>query len=414
MSPTPQSEISSRYQSRRLRLRRSPFAWAILFLSGLVVALLIAEVGLRLLGFSRFDPYIVDSEVGFSLRPNAAGWWRREGVTYVTINSRGLHDREHVVAKPPDTIRIVVLGDSFAEALQVPMENAFWAVMEKQLQGCVAPTRVKVEVLNFGVSGFSTARELITLRQRVWQYNPDVVLLLVTLHNDIRDNSRTLDPYANTGLPYFVYRQGSLTLDDSLLQTRNRSLFFRLRQSFIGRSYNWLRGHVRLLQLIDSAREAYQQRAKRANMKDPLPGEPGLDDEVLRAPVTPDWTEAWKVTEGLIMQMRDEVEAKGAKFLVVTGSKGIQVTPDASKRAAYMKHLGLDSLFYSDDRIKMLGEREGFEVLTLAPPLLDYAIRNQVLLHGSGEMLGRGHWNETGHRVAGGLMGEKLCHFIVR
>ena len=114
------------------------------------------------------------------------------------------------------------------------------------------------------------------------------------------------------------------------------------------------------------------------------------------------------------MQMRDEVEAKGAKFLVVTGSKGIQVTPDASKRAAYMKHLGLDSLFYSDDRIKMLGEREGFEVLTLAPPLLDYAIRNQVLLHGSGEMLGRGHWNETGHRVAGGLMGEKLCHFIVR
>ncbi len=385
-----------------------------LFLAGVVVALLIAEVGLRLSGFSHFNPYIVDRDVGFSLRPNAAGWWRKEGLTYVRINSQGLRDREHALAKPPDTIRIAVLGDSFAEAFQVPMENAFWAVMEKQLQGCSAPAGVKVEVLNFGVSGFSTARELITLRKRVWQYNPDIVLLLVTLHNDIRDNSRTLDPYANTGLPYFVYREGSLTLDDSLLETRNRSIVFRLRQTFIGKSFNWLRDHLRLVGLIDSAREAYQERGKPANTKEPLPGEPGLDDEVLRAPVTADWIEAWKITEGLIVQMRDEVKAKGAKFLVVTGSKGIQVNPDAAKREAYMKYLGLDTLFYSDLRIKTLGDREGLEVLTLAPALLDYAIRNQVLLHGSGEKLGRGHWNETGHRVAGGLMAEKLCEFTVQ
>ena len=287
MSERTTLDRSIRYRARRIILR------SLLFLTGLVVALLLAEVGLRVSGFSHFNPYIVDREVGYALRPKAEGWWRKEGLTYVRINSQGLRDREHAFAKPPDTIRIAVLGDSFAEAFQVPMEKTFWSLMEQQLQGCV-PAGTKVEVINFGVSGFSTARELILLRQTVWQYNPDVVLLLVTLHNDIRDNSRALDPYANPGPPYFVYREGSLTLDDSLLQARNRSHYFRLQQSFIGKSFNWLRDHLRLVGLIDSAREAYQWRGKRADRKKTSPGEPGLDDEVLHPPVTVDWSEAWK------------------------------------------------------------------------------------------------------------------------
>ena len=62
--------------------------------------------------------------------------------------------------------------------------------------------------------------------------------------------------------------------------------------------------------------------------------------------------------------------------------------------------------------LKVLLEREGFEVLTLAPALADYANRNQVFLHGSGETKGRGHWNETGHRVVGELIAEKVCELI--
>ena len=397
---------SSSPPSRNRALRA--FKKSLLILAGVAAALLIVEAGLRVFGFSHFNPYIADREVGFSLRPDAEGWWRKEGVTYVRINSQGMRDREHAIAKPTDTVRIAVLGDSFAEALQVPMEKAFWAVMEPSLSKCAAPG-LKVEPLNFGVSGFSTARELILLRQRVWQYSPDIVLLLVTTRNDVRDNSRALSPYANTALPYFDYRGGSLKLDDSRLQARSRSLYFRVKQSVTGKMVNWLHTHSRFLQLIDAAREAYQWGNKPTENKDSYPVEPGLDDEVFRAPVNDDWKDAWIVTEKLIVQMRDEVKAKGAKFLVVTGSSEIQVSPDASLRAAYMKRLGVDTLFYPDLRIKALGDHEGFEVLTLAPSLLEYATRNQVLLHGSGETHGKGHWNETGHRVVSELIAQKLC-----
>ncbi|MEO7970637.1 MAG: SGNH/GDSL hydrolase family protein [bacterium] len=191
------------------------FKKLLLFIAAVAIALLLAEGALRVFGFTHFNPYIVDKDLGYSLRPDAEGWWRKEGLTYIKINSQGLRDREHTIAKPGDTIRIAVLGDSFAEALQVPMGKTFWTVMQQQLQNCAQSLETKacsiarnIEVLNFGVSGFSTARELILLRQRVWQYSPDLIVLLVTTRNDVRDNSRALDPYATSGLPYFVYING--------------------------------------------------------------------------------------------------------------------------------------------------------------------------------------------------------------
>src|SRR5882762_5363970 len=85
----------------------------LLLCGGILIALLIAEIALRVSGFTYFDPYIVDQDVGFGLRPNAEGWWQQEGRTYVKINSQGFRDREHSFAKPPGSLRIAVLGDSF-------------------------------------------------------------------------------------------------------------------------------------------------------------------------------------------------------------------------------------------------------------------------------------------------------------
>jgi hypothetical protein len=398
--------------------RRQLFAKLLLLFGGILVGLLIAEVALRVSGFTYFNPYIVDADVGYSLRPNAEGWWQKEGHTYVRVNSQGFRDREHTIAKPPNTVRIAVLGDSYAEAFQVPQEKAFWSVVERKLQECPQSSGHSVEVLNFGVSGFSTARELILLRKRVWQYSPDVIVLLVTTGNDIRDNSRRLSPYAGMPLPYFVFQDGKLTLDDSQLEARNRSLAFGLRKSFVGRFVNWIQDHVRVAGLFYTVREAYQspsqasarQKEQTNNLAEP--SELGMDSEVFHEPVTPDWKDAWQVTEGLIVMMRDEVRSKGAKFLVVVGSRGIQVSPKFEVRQEYMNRLGIRRLFYPEERFKALGEREGFQVLNLAPSLADYAGRNQVFLHGAGDTIGRGHWNEMGHEVAGELIAQELCRTL--
>jgi hypothetical protein len=140
----------------------------------------------------------------------------------------------------------------------------------------------------------------------------------------------------------------------------------------------------------------------------------GADNLVYREPTDETWREAWRVTEGLIVLMRDEVQAHGARFVVVTLSNGIQVHPAAPAREAFLRRVGAGDLFYPDKRIAALGARAGFPVITLAPELQLYAERNQVFLHGFGAELGNGHWNAEGHRVAGELLTQKLCDLLSR
>jgi hypothetical protein len=44
-----------------------------------------------------------------------------EGNSFVEVNRDGLRDREHSRIKPAETLRIAVLGDSYAEALAIPI-----------------------------------------------------------------------------------------------------------------------------------------------------------------------------------------------------------------------------------------------------------------------------------------------------
>jgi hypothetical protein len=139
----------------------------------------------------------------------------------------------------------------------------------------------------------------------------------------------------------------------------------------------------------------------------------GTDNLIYIESNNPLWDDAWHVTEDLILTMRDEVEVRGARFVVATLSNGPQVLPDPNARQAFMKRLGINDLFYPDKRIKSLCVRENIPVITLAPDLQDYAEKSGAFLHGFGNDLGNGHWNAVGHRVAGELIAQKLCEGAV-
>jgi hypothetical protein len=107
--------------------------------------------------------------------------------------------------------------------------------------------------------------------------------------------------------------------------------------------------------------------------------------------------------------MRDEVRKNGANFWVVTLSNAMQVYPDPSFRQAFMERVGVRTLFYPDLRIKTLGKREGFSVINLAQKFQLYADQHKIFLHGFQPIIGRGHWNTDGHRLAGDMIAQRLC-----
>ena len=377
-----------------------------LLAGSLVVSLLFTEAILRIAGISYPSFYIWDEYCGAANRPGARGWWKKEGNAYVTINSAGQRDREHMLAKPPNTIRIAVLGDSYAEALQLPMECTFWSVLEKELGKCPSIGNRKVEVLNFGVSGYGTAQELMALRHRAWAYDPDIILLAFLTGNDIRNNLRILerDPMR----PYFVYRNGKLELDDSYKETRA----YKNRTGILARYLYASVNYSRVLQVLNEFKNrlsAYIREARSGGGAEYRAWQAGLDYAIYKAPEG-EWKEAWKVTEGILLKMNEEVSAKGAEFWVAILTNGIQVYPDKKVREETAKNLGVDNLMYPDMRIRDLCRRHGIPVITLVPIFQEYADRHHVFLHGfPNEKMGSGHWNENGHRLAGEIISKELC-----
>ena len=148
----------------------------------------------------RFWKY--DSLLGWAHEPGQEGIFETPQFrTVVRINENGLRDREHSYERQNDIKRILVLGDSFAWGYGVEESERFSQLLEKSLG---------VEVINAGVSGYSTDQELLWYRNEGIKYETDLVIL-VFAGNDVGDNDQQL---VNTIYykPKFVIEEGQLVL----------------------------------------------------------------------------------------------------------------------------------------------------------------------------------------------------------
>ena len=381
-----------------MRFKRAIVARLLLVFGGLLIGLLLTEVMLRVLGIAYPLPYLPDVYVGSRLQPGFSAWFTEEGRAYVQVNRAGFRDREHELKKPADTFRIAVLGDSFAEAVQVSREDTFWSVLERRLAAAPRFEGKEVELLNFGISGHGTAQQLQMLRHYVLPYEPDVVVLAFFAGNDVRNNSRQLEP--DDVRPFFACDGAHLKLDDSFLRhpsfVNANSRSTRMKVAAINASC--------VLQVINEWKNRPALRGGGATYF-----EAGVDDRVFAEPVDPAWQSAWEVTDALISEINQEVRRHDACLVVATITQAIQLHPDANVRSQFAHQLGAPDLFYPESRIEALGKELAFDVVALSRPMLEVATRDQQYFHGFDNTgLGEGHWNASGHRLAGELIAQVL------
>jgi hypothetical protein len=379
----------------------SPLAGNLL-LAGVAVlaALLVCELVLRLLGVS-YPVYVWTHPIrGVAHIPGAKSVRQFAGHSWIEINSDGWRGPEVALKAPPGTFRIALLGDSYIEAFEVPFEKTVGELLEARLS---ALRGTPVEVLNFGEGGYGTSQQLLTLQHEVWKYSPDLVLLAVTTGNDISDNYRPLK--RSDYVPYHVFRGAELVLDTSFLRSKGyRSRAVSTRQ-LLG-----VVQHSRLAQLINRVRHAGRKSERQQENAGGAPGdELGMRDEVQRPPTTPEWREAWRVTEGIVTVMRDECRKKDTPFALMTLTRGIQVTPVRERKEEFLRQLGATDLYYPERRLAAFGKREGIPVLNLAPTMAAQAEERQVYFHAYHDSLGIGHWNEAGHLAAAELIAPWLA-----
>jgi hypothetical protein len=159
-----------------------------------LLAMLLIEVWVRL----RWDEtkgtpgfFLTDAARGQRLAPNYHGWFA--GVP-VRINALGFRDRrDYSLAKPANTVRIVVLGDSVTFGHGTLDDTTYPYLLEQRLRGWRGD--VNWEVWNLGVPGYNTRQELIYLEEIGPAAQPDVVIVGF-YPNDFTGNNRQAPPPA--------------------------------------------------------------------------------------------------------------------------------------------------------------------------------------------------------------------------
>ena len=128
-----------------------------------------SEIGSK--SVSRNDPVL-----GSALKPNREMIKFTEGFYVGGTNEYAYLGPGYPKKVEQDVIRIALIGDSFVEGFQVFDRDHFRSILEKKLFSLGK----KVEVLNFGMSGFNLNDDYCYFINFVKQFNPDISLFFVS------------------------------------------------------------------------------------------------------------------------------------------------------------------------------------------------------------------------------------------
>lgn len=269
-----------------------------LLAASLAVCVGVLETGIRLGGFDSLPIWQPDVKLGWRHIPGAQQHQTDEGNGRVAINSQGLRDRERSVEKGRGVFRIMVLGDSMTEAVQVDLAQTYCHLLEARFRAAGRP----VEVLNFGVSGYSLIQELFVLQGEGPRYRPDLVLLATFTDNDVAD----CDPELSTGRPEAPYVRADgeglrFSFDGA---EQNYREYQREPKRTLRRycaSYRWLSRRIRLL----------------ADRRQPGPGIPKRF-LLYQNPLSPGWERGWETYERILLELAATARALPAAFAIVS------------------------------------------------------------------------------------------------
>ncbi len=365
------------------RLRRALPALALLTGSALV-SLAMAELSVRLL---------VPQPVGLSwltadgllvhVPGRAAVFRRSEYAAEVRFNALGFRGREFATPKPPETLRVLALGDSFVEGLQVGED----AVLTARIEAAFAESSPRVEVLNLGVSGFGTTEEIDVLDRYGPSLRPDLVVLFFCLQNDVRNNV-----------------EGRCRLEEGRLVCGERPIPSRLR--LLASHANSLAAtYSQLYQALRSAASSpLLQRigARSEEATESMPGMPFADDQYL-AEQPAYLADGVALTSVLLARLRDRARELGAETWMVLVPGRTQVE-DA--------RWGLVEATFGANRVRRdqpqrelsrLGEQAGIRVIDLLPAFRARDARGERLYWKIDA-----HFNAAGHEETARVVAEAL------
>jgi hypothetical protein len=248
-----------------------------------------------------------------------------------------------------------------------------------------------MDVINAGVAAYGTGQELLLFEHEAHRYQPDLVVLLFYVGNDVKNNSYMLElPGGKRELalkPYFdLDRDGELRLLPGPPPTQPNPLIGGLRGCCW--AYNMLEGN-----LFSKLGPAFRREDIEA-----IGGARNWFREVYDTDPDGNWRRAWQITDALVGRLRDRSHERGAPFALV----GV---PDwrALDREVWRAAIAENRRLASGASPEAPNDRLGEIAARLGTPYVDLLPRfRQATAEGGGPyyLAGDGHWNAAGHAAA--------------
>jgi hypothetical protein len=388
-----------------------------LIVAGLLIPFVILEIVARAFGLAPPpipDPTIWDfhPQLGWWHIPNSGGVFYssfNEYETEVRINGLGLRDDESLDSYDiPDRFKLLVLADSFGEALQVPLEKTFY----KQLQAKLTENGPSSQTINAGVGSWGTDQEATYYAIEGHKFNPDLTLLFFFTRNDTVNSYAPLEIARNGG----HIQKSFYTLDETgnlippepfdpdaaydnidppdplppapCLETADWLWLH-------SHLYRWLAPYLRDTPTIvkwlgPSGLLGGEGRIRATHPAIPVPF------YVYQTPLRPEWERGWNLIEAILSNLRDHIEEDGGKFAVVIIPAREQVYPAEWEHIVANNSVMRPLNWNLELPNQILGQiltRQQIPYLDLLPPFR--AVTNDRLY-----FTHDGHWTEAGHTLA--------------
>ncbi len=303
----------------------------------------------------------------------------------ITTNSHGLRDAEHSYEKPNGTLRILGLGDSFQFGVGVQSNQTYLKLLERELQ----QKGFHAEVINAGVLGYGTRQELQYFKDEGRRYKPEIVILSF-YQNDLLDNMLTAESCNR-----FV-RDGYLVDNFTASQ---RAASFKIKLFLNQKSDLYCLAKNSALRLAPKIRIGDIQ----ANLS---------SETVLtyleKGNLSPAIQERFNVTFGLILQLKQAVQADGGRLIIVIIPDQLQVDKNILKTITDSYRLDIDK--YDLTKLgKILVQFATSQNITAIDLLPDFQQQagNEKLYYPI-----EAHWNPRGHLLAAEVVGEKIEDYL--
>lgn len=235
--------LSKSPEKSEIQISSSKTVGVVSYIAKFFLAVLLTGFSLELMfswaGVGEQETIKLDNTLGFSNFPNKKFTYRKEGFSQLSFNSWGMQDKERSTAKPANTKRIAVIGDSFVASVEVDRSQNFCSLLESALNK--QASQMNYEVLNFGVGGYDLGQMYLNLKHRVLEFAPDLVILAYR-----PESTLLLAPELERGIlsarPFFFVGPDGTLIEDRTIQklVLNQSTAKRMHAT------SWLRENSRL------------------------------------------------------------------------------------------------------------------------------------------------------------------------